>query len=84
MQFVHVMQGTVLSPWIVQHEAVEPFLCDAPEQVPAPLPYLREVDGCRRSFDLKMEVLIQPDGVQQAFSLCKPKFKDVYWTFPQV
>lgn len=78
------VQGTVLSPWIVQHEAVEPFLCDAPEQIPAPLPYLSECDGCRRTFDLRMGVTIQPGDVPQAFSVCEASFRDLYWTFPQV
>eukprot|EP00892_Ulva_mutabilis_P010983 jgi/Ulvmu1/8257/UM041_0068.1 len=76
--------GTVLSPWIVQHEAVEPFLCDAPEQIPAPLPYLQDKDCCRRSFDLLMTVLIEPAGALQEFTACQAKFKDLYWTFPQM
>lgn len=78
------IQGTVLSPWIVQHEAVEPFLCDAPEQIPAPLPYLCEDDGCRRTFDLRLGVTIQPGGSPLAFPVSEANFRDLYWTFSQV
>lgn len=78
------IQGTVMSPWIVQHEAVEPFLCDAPEQIPAPLPYLCEDDGCRRTFDLRLGVKIQPGGSPHAYTVSEANLRDLYWTFSQV
>lgn len=73
-----------MSPWIVQHEAIQPFLCDAPEQVPTPLPYLFDPSVCRHTFDLRMGVSIQPAGAPEAFPVCEANFRDLYWTFAQV
>ena len=44
--------ATSVSPWVVPLEALAPFRCPAPEQEPAPLPYLTEND--RHTFDIRL------------------------------
>ncbi|KAG0593905.1 hypothetical protein M758_UG030100 [Ceratodon purpureus] len=48
--------GTTISPWIVIMEALEPFICDAPEQDPPALPYLTEKK--RFTYDIPLQVLL--------------------------
>jgi fumarylacetoacetase len=81
-QHAWYVQGTVVSPWIVQLEALEPFTCMACEQVPVPLPYLR--DDSRRTFDVVMSVTIQPGDCEEEYLVSKARFRDVYWTFEQM
>lgn len=76
------MQATVLSPWIVQHEALAPFMCAAPEQVPEPLPYLQ--DSVRTTFDLIMKVGLKPEICEEPFTVATARFRDLYWTFEQM
>jgi fumarylacetoacetase len=76
------VQATVLSPWIVQHEALVPFMCAAPEQDPEPLPYLQ--DSARTTFDLTMKVEIQPEICKEKFTVSTARFRDLYWTFEQM
>merc|ERR1712168_837664 len=53
--------GTVISPWIVPMEALQPFLVDNFTQDIEPLPYLRHDQ--KYNFDIKLQVAIQPaDG----------------------
>lgn len=77
-----MLQATVVSPWIVQLEALEPFTCAAPEQVPAPLPYLQ--DDTRRTFDIVMSAAIQPEICEEEYLISKASFRDLYWTFEQM
>lgn len=72
----------MISPWIVQHEALAPFMCAAPEQVPEPLPYLH--DSARMTFDLAMTVDIKPEECEESFTIASAKFRDLYWTFEQM
>lgn len=72
----------MLSPWIVQHEALAPFVCAAPEQDPEPLPYLK--DSARLTFDVTMKVEIKPDICEQQFTVSTARFRDLYWTFEQM
>jgi fumarylacetoacetase len=77
-----LVQATVVSPWIVQHEALEPFLCDAPPQDPKPLPYLSR--HAHPTLDIHMQAAIRPAGAARAEPTCVSRFRDVYWTFPQM
>lgn len=72
----------MLSPWVVQHEALAPFTCAAPEQDPEPLPYLQ--DPARVMFDLTMKVEIKPEFCQEPFTVSTARFRDLYWTFEQM
>ncbi|KAH9300746.1 hypothetical protein KI387_012329, partial [Taxus chinensis] len=73
--------GTTISPWIITLEALEPFSCEAHVQDPPPLPYLA---GKRsRSFDIPLEVAINPAEEDKAFVVCSSNFNHLYWTIEQ-
>ena len=54
---------TVVSPWIVTAEALQPFKVSLPNQDPEPLPYLK--DSQHGSYDLPLKVLIQTEKQKQ-------------------
>jgi fumarylacetoacetase len=72
--------GSVISPWIVTLEALEPFRTEGPVQEPAVMPYLKT--GGKRNFDIELEVYIQ--ALHAAPSLvCQSNFKYMYWSIAQ-
>lgn len=72
--------ASVISPWIVTLDALEPFRCSGPEQQPEVLPYLRfESD---RNFDINLEVLVKPENTAEV-SVCKSNFRYMYWNMSQ-
>ena len=73
--------ATSVSPWVVPLEALAPFRCPAPEQEPAPLPYLTEND--RHTFDIRLEVHLQAAGESAPHRLCSSNFRLLYWTMAQ-
>ncbi len=72
--------GSVISPWIVTLDALEPFRTDGPMQTPAVLPYL-EYSG-RKNYDIKLEVFIQPEKGSDN-KVCHSNFKFMYWNMCQ-
>lgn len=72
--------GTVISPWIVTLDALEPFKIDAPQQHPQVLPYLQMAD--RKNHDLHLEVFIKPEGGAEN-KVCSSNYKYMYWTMSQ-
>lgn len=72
--------ASVISPWVVTLNALEPFRCSGPEQQPEVLPYLK-FEG-ERNFDISLEVLIKPENSGEA-SVCKSNFKYMYWNMSQ-
>jgi len=72
--------GSVVSPWIVTLEALEPFRVKGPVQDPEVLPYLR-TDGLR-NFDIQLEVLIRP-GKGEENLVCESNFRHMYWNICQ-
>lgn len=72
--------ASVISPWVVMLDALEPFRCSGPEQQPEVLPYLK-YEG-ERNFDINLEVLITPEG-RSSKSICKSNFKYMYWNMCQ-
>ena len=72
--------GSVISPWIVTMDALEPFRIAGPRQDPAVLPYLK-VEG-KRNFDLKLEVSIQPER-GEATTVSRSNAKYLYWNVNQ-
>lgn len=72
--------GSVVSPWIVTLEALEPFRTDGPEQYPEALPYLR-FKG-KRNFDIDLEVSLKPEDGNENL-LCHSNFKYMYWNMSQ-
>ncbi|WP_366183692.1 fumarylacetoacetase [Flavobacterium ovatum] len=72
--------ATSISPWIVTLDALEPFKVPGPKQVPSPLPYLQQKG--KHSFDIQLEVAIQPEGSTPTV-VSKSNFKHMYWTMNQ-
>jgi len=72
--------ASVISPWIVTLDALEPFRCEAPEQKPAVLPYLQADKNF--NFDIHLEVLIKPENTEE-LSVCKSNYKYMYWSMSQ-
>jgi fumarylacetoacetase len=69
-----------ISPWIVTMDALEPFRVLSPKQDPSPLPYLKQKG--KHSFDINLEVAIQPENVEPTV-ISKTNFKYMYWTMSQ-
>ena len=72
--------GSSISPWVVTLDALEPYRCASPAQDPEPLEYLRSEGN--KTFDINLEVLIQPEG-KQASSISKSNFNYLYWNMSQ-
>jgi len=72
--------ASVISPWVVTLDALEPFRCSGPVQQPEVLPYL-DFEG-ERNFDINLEVLIKPEKSKET-SICKSNFKYMYWNMSQ-
>jgi fumarylacetoacetase len=84
--------GSIVSPWIVTLEALDPFRVAGPVQVPEVLPYLM-FEGMK-NFDVHLEVAIEA-GQQSAVSgqqsadnknritVCRSNFKYMYWNMCQ-
>jgi fumarylacetoacetase len=72
--------ASVISPWVVTLDALEPFRCSGPEQQPVVLPYL-DFEG-ESNFDINLEVLIKSENYQEV-SVCKSNFKYLYWNMSQ-
>jgi fumarylacetoacetase len=72
--------GSSISPWVVTLEALDSFRIAGPTQEPEVLPYLK----CDKehSFDINLEVLIQPDGKKPS-KVCASNFKNLYWNVAQ-
>jgi len=69
-----------ISPWIVTLDALEPFKTATPKQDPEPLPYLH-FEG-NRSFDIQLEVAIQPEDNYETV-VCQSNHKYLYWNISQ-
>lgn len=72
--------ATSISPWIVTMDALEPFRTRGPVQEPTPLPYLQQ--SGKHSFDIDLEVYIQPEKSEPTL-VSKSNFKYLYWTMSQ-
>lgn len=72
--------GSVISPWVVTMDALEPFRSAGPPQDPPVLPYL-QCEGLK-NFDVMLETLIQPEGDAETI-VCRSNFKYMYWNVNQ-
>ena len=72
--------GSVISPWIVTLDALEPFRTGGPGQVPQVLPYLRTTG--ERSYDIHLEVSILPETNMEK-TVCRSNFRFLYWNMCQ-
>lgn len=72
--------GSSISAWVVTIEALEPFKLAGPVQEPEVLPYLKSEK--KHSFDINLEVLIQPEGKKPS-RICTSNFRHMYWNVAQ-
>jgi fumarylacetoacetase len=72
--------GSVVSPWIVTLDALEPFRLKSPQQEPEVLPYLK-TEGLR-NFDINLEVAIKPENGTENI-VCRSNFRHMYWNIAQ-
>jgi fumarylacetoacetase len=72
--------GSVISPWIVTMDALEPFRIESPVQDPEPLPYLKHQG--KNHFDLQLEVYLQARN-QPQHKICHSNTKYLYWSMAQ-
>jgi fumarylacetoacetase len=72
--------ASIVSPWVVTLEALEPFRTRGPVQEPEVLPYL-QFSG-QKNFDLILEVAIRPaEGPETR--VCQTNFRHMYWNHSQ-
>jgi fumarylacetoacetase len=64
--------ATSISPWVVPLDALAAARVAAPEQDPAPLPYLKESQ--RYGYDLRLSV------TWNGTTVAEPPFAEMYWT----
>ena len=83
--------GSVLSPWIVTMEALEPFRVPftRPEGDPQPLPYLdSDENRAGGALDIQLQVRIQTAQMRAAgapaVTLMQSSYRDAYWTLAQL
>lgn len=72
--------GSIISPWVVTLEALEPFRTSGPVQNPEPLPYLRQSKP--GNFDIQLEVELQAPGCRP-LNISKSNFGFLYWSMAQ-
>lgn len=72
--------ASIVSPWVVTLDALEPFRVAQPAREKEELPYLKyEGDG---SIDIKLEAQIECADFP-AHTVCQSNFKYMYWTMQQ-
>lgn len=72
--------GSVISPWIITLDAIEPFKTKGPAQDVAVLPYL-QFDG-PANYDIHLEVFLKPENGHED-RICRSNFKYMYWNMFQ-
>jgi fumarylacetoacetase len=72
--------GSVISPWVVTLDALEPFVVDGPVQEPEVLPYLKYSGAA--NYDIKLEVLLENENFKP-HRICQSNFKHMYWNMFQ-
>jgi fumarylacetoacetase len=72
--------GSIISPWIITLDALEPFRTEGPTQSPHVLPYLA-FEG-KKNFDILLEVLLQSERSENTV-VCRSNFKYMYWNISQ-
>lgn len=73
--------ASTISPWVITTEALEPFKVNLPEQVPEPLPYLKEEQPY--SYDINLEVTLQSKTMDTPHRISMSNFKYLYWSINQ-
>lgn len=72
--------GSVVSPWIVTLDALEPYRTAGPTQEPKVLPYLEYTGD--KNYDINLEVFIKPEQGEEN-KVCRSNYKYLYWNMCQ-
>jgi len=72
--------GSVISPWIITLDALEPYRVAGPVQEPQVLPYLKFSGN--KNFDINLEVYLQPQD-HDIYKICGSNFRYMYWNMSQ-
>jgi fumarylacetoacetase len=72
--------GSVVSPWVVTLDALEPLRVAGPAQEPKVLPYLG-YQG-QKHLDIALEVSIQPENGEETI-VSESNFRHMYWNMNQ-
>ncbi len=72
--------GSVVSPWIITLDALEPFKTEGPVQNPEVLPYLK-ADG-PKNLNVELEVFLKPEN-SEATKVSHSNMKYLYWSMAQ-
>lgn len=72
--------GSVISPWVVTLDALEPYRVEGYQQEPEVLPYLK-YEGAK-NYDINLEVQIRPEA-GESLKVCQSNFKYMYWNMCQ-
>ena len=72
--------GSVISPWVVTLDALEPFRVEGYSQVPEVLDYLK-FNG-NKNYDIQLEVEIKPENAEGKI-VSQSNFKYMYWNMCQ-
>ena len=73
--------ATSISPWVVTMEALEPFRTKSPDHEKEPLEYLKDNRNC--SYDIILDVYIQPEDMSEPVRISESNFKYLYWSMCQ-
>lgn len=72
--------GSVISPWVVTMDALEPFRTKGYTQEPKVLPYLQYDKDA--NFDINLEVIIKTENGEENL-ICTSNYKYMYWNMNQ-
>jgi fumarylacetoacetase len=72
--------GSVISPWVVTLEALEPYRVAGPVQDPPVLPYLSYSGN--HHYDIRLEAFLQPAG-KDSVRISATNYKNMYWNMVQ-
>lgn len=72
--------ASIVAPWVITLDALEPFRIPLPKQDPTPLDYLNSSN--LSTFDFKVNAYIEPKGKEKAL-VSASNFKYIYWSMAQ-
>ncbi|OIW24586.1 Fumarylacetoacetase [Coniochaeta ligniaria NRRL 30616] len=75
--------ATTISPWVVLHEALKPFMTAGEPSDTELQPYLQETSR-NNVFDIKLSADLQITRDNEAFKLTRTNAKHLLWSFPQM
>merc|ERR1711920_135030 len=78
--------GTTISPWVVMLDALEEFRTEpsvGPQQQPDVLPYIHDPNYANGTYNIQLNVAIEPTEGGKPFVVTKSNLKNMYWNMKQ-